>query len=89
MAKPHEGPNIDVIVVVSGSPTPVRVNLHQSLGHLVAEALRASGSVGQPASEWELRSEAGALLDLQLRIQQAGISAGDTLFLSPAAGAGG
>ena len=89
MAKPTPGNNIDVIVVVSGRPQPVRVNVHQTVEHLVQEALRESGNVGQPMSEWELRSEGGMVLDLGQRIADAGITDGSTVFLSPRAGAGG
>jgi hypothetical protein len=86
---PANQKNIDLIVVVSGTPQPVRVNIHQKLEHLVEEALRESGNVGQPASEWELRSENGQQLDITMRIMDAGVIAGETLFLNPRAGAGG
>jgi len=90
VAKPTASqPNIDVIVVVSGTPQPIRVNIHQKLEQLVEEALRESGNVGQPASEWEMRSENGQQLDITMRIMDAGVVAGETLFLNPRAGAGG
>lgn len=85
---PSEG-NIDVTVVVSGQPQPVKVNVHQTVEHLVHEALQKSGNEGQPPSDWELRTEAGVLLDQSATVAAAGIHDGMTLFLSPKAGAGG
>lgn len=86
---PQQPNNIEVIVVVSGQPERVKVNVHQSLEHLVHEALQRSANKGQAPSDWELRTESGALLDLALSVATAGIRNGMTLFLSPKAGAGG
>ena len=81
--------NIDVTVVVSGQPERLKVNVHQTVEHLVHEALQKSGNKGQAPSEWELRTEDGALLDQAATVAAAGIHDGVTLFLSPKAGAGG
>ena len=81
--------NIDVTVVVSGQPERLKVNVNQSLEHLVHEALQKSGNTGQPPSEWELRTEDGTLLDQSDTAGSAGLSDGITVFLSPKAGAGG
>jgi Protein of Unknown function (DUF2604) len=81
--------NIDVTVVVSGQPERLKENVHQTVEHLVHEALQKSGNKGQPPSEWELRTEDGRLLDQGQTISAAGIQDGMTLFLSPKAGAGG
>jgi hypothetical protein len=81
--------SIELIVVVSGQSERLRVNLHQTLEHLVHEALQKSGNQGQAPSEWELRTEDGRLLDQALTAATAGLHDGTTLFLSPKAGAGG
>lgn len=81
--------NIDVTVVVSGQPTRLKVNVHQTVEHLIHEALKESGNKGQAPAEWELRREDGALLDQSSRVADAGLVAGVTLFLNPRAGAGG
>ena len=81
--------SIQVQVVVSGQPTVVKVNVHQTVEHLVKEALKESGNKGQPPSEWELRTSDGTLIEQSLAIGAAGIADGTTLFLSPRAGAGG
>jgi hypothetical protein len=85
----HNQENIDVTVVVSGQPERLKVNVHQSLDHLVHEALQRSGNQGQASSDWELRTEDGRLLDQSLTAAAAGVQEGMTLFLSPKAGAGG
>jgi hypothetical protein len=81
--------NIDVTVVVSGQPERIKVNVNQTLEHLVHEALQKSDNKGQAPSEWELRTEDGRLLDQAATVAAAGIQDGTTLFLSPKAGAGG
>jgi Protein of Unknown function (DUF2604)/WXG100 protein secretion system (Wss), protein YukD len=81
--------HIEITVVVSGQPERLKANEHQRLEHLVREALARSGNEGQPPSEWELRTEDGRLLDQEQTVGQAGIVNGQTLFLSPKAGAGG
>ncbi len=81
--------SINVQVVVSGQPATIKVNIHQTVEHLVKEALRESGNKGQPPSEWELRTSDGTLIDQSLAIGAAGIVEGTVLFLSPRAGAGG
>jgi hypothetical protein len=81
--------NIEVVVVVSGRPERLKVNVHQTLGHLVHEALQRSGNQGQASSDWELRTEDGRLLEQALSVEAAAVQDGMTLFLSPKAGAGG
>jgi hypothetical protein len=81
--------NIDVTVVVSGQPERLKVNVHQTLDHLIHEALQRSGNQGQASSDWELRTEDGRLLEQSLTVAAAAIHDGTTLFLSPKAGAGG
>ena len=81
--------NIEVVVVVSGQSERLKVNVHQTLEHLVHEALQKSGNQGQAPSEWELRTEDGRLLEQSLTAAAAGLHDGATVFLSPKAGAGG
>jgi hypothetical protein len=86
---PEHKREIDVTVVVSGQPERLKVNVSQTLEHLVHEALQRSGNRGQVPSDWELRTEDGRLLDQHETIAGAGVTEGTTLFLSPKAGAGG
>jgi hypothetical protein len=80
--------NIDVTVVVSGQPERLKVNVHQTLEQLVHEALQKTGNHGQSPGNWELRTEAGALLDQNQGVESV-LRDGETVFLSPKAGAGG
>ena len=83
------GQNIEVIVAISGQPERLKVNIHQTLEQLVHQALQKTGNHGQAPSDWELRTEDGALLDQGQTVAAAGLTTGVTLFLSPKAGAGG
>jgi Protein of Unknown function (DUF2604) len=85
----RQDPHLDLIIVVSGAPQAVRINAQERLEHAVREALRLSGNQGQPPEEWELRTEDGQLLNPQERADATGVLDGQTLFLSPRAGAGG
>lgn len=86
---PHKPVDFDVIVVVSGSPVPAHVKSNQTLEHLVRDALKDSGNVGQPPADWELRTQTGVMLAQSELAGDAGLQEGETLFLNPRAGAGG
>ena len=81
--------SINLIVVVSGQPASVKVNVHQKVEHLVQEALKQSGNKGQAPGDWELRRSDGGFIDQSATVEGAGIADGTTLYLSPKAGAGG
>lgn len=81
--------HLDLVIVVSGVPRPVRINLHVRLEQAVRDVLRDSGNSGQPPEDFELRTENGQLLSLDTRAGDAGLVDGQTLFLNPRAGAGG
>jgi hypothetical protein len=80
---------LELTIVVSGQPERLKAHPHEKLEHLVKEALKRSGNEGQPPSDWELRTEDGQLIDQQQTVAEAGLTDGQTLFLSPKAGAGG
>jgi hypothetical protein len=86
---PAKDKKIELVVVVSGQPTPVTVNANQTVAHLVHEALKRSNNTGQDPDQWELRLEGGQLLEPAGRVSEAGLADGMTLFLNPRAGAGG
>ncbi len=89
MPDKHTNPNITLTVVVSGQGHSVTVNVHETVAHIVLKALHESGNQGQPPADWELRKVDGALLDQSLRISDAGLVDGMTLFLAPRAGVAG
>lgn len=82
--------NIQVTVVVSGAPVPVKVNVHQKVEQLMREALHDAGKRDVDLSRWFLRhSGGGEPIAAGLRVDQAGITSGATLFLDPDEGGGG
>jgi hypothetical protein len=81
--------HLDLVIVVSGVPRPVRINLHVRLEQAVRDVLRDSGNSGQPPEDFELRTEDGQLLSFDSRAGDVGLHDGQTLFLNPRAGAGG
>lgn len=85
MAK--EANNLNLTVVVSGQPVAIKANRHERVQLIADEALRLTNNRGQ--TDWELRTSDGILLNLEVRIDESGISDGATLYLSPRAGAGG
>jgi Protein of Unknown function (DUF2604)/WXG100 protein secretion system (Wss), protein YukD len=80
---------LEITIVVSGQPERLKARPHEKLEHLVREALKRSGNEGQPPSDWELRAEDGQIINQEQTVAEAGIADGQTLFLSPKAGAGG
>ncbi len=87
MAGAHK---ITVTVVVSGARVRVTADVHEKIAHLIREALKEAGIPHPNVEDWTLRSaEGGAAIDPDLRIQEAGIPDGATLFLDPDEGGGG
>jgi hypothetical protein len=76
-------------IVVNGRPVEVEANEHAPLHSVIGKALDESGNAGQPKEQWELRDQAGALLDVNRKIGEFAFAAGVTLFLNLKAGVGG
>ena len=76
-------------IIVNGTPTPVEQNINTPLSAVIEKALAATGNVGQPPANWELRDEQGVLLEADRKIGSYSFPAGVTLFLSLKAGVGG
>ncbi|MER8700362.1 DUF2604 domain-containing protein [Mesorhizobium sp. M1273] len=90
-AAPTAGPKhkITLTIVVNGEPVAVEANVNSPLHTVIAKALADSGNVGQPPENWELKDEAGVVLDASKKIEDLGIIEGQKLFLSLKAGAAG
>ena len=80
---------IEFTIVVNGQPVHVKFGLDHQIGEAVAWALKESGNSGQPADKWELRDDAGHIIDTGKKIGASGIKEGSTLFLNLKAGVGG
>jgi Protein of Unknown function (DUF2604) len=81
--------DIDIAVVVNGQPTLVRANPAAELRTIIPKALEATGNSGQPPDNWELRDQAGTLLDVSKRIESFHFPPDVRLFLNLKAGVGG
>jgi hypothetical protein len=82
-------PKIAIVVVVNGEPTTVEANPNTPLHTIIPRALAATGNVGQPPENWELRDADGNVVDTDQKIESYGWGAGIRLFLSLKAGIGG
>ncbi len=81
--------HFEITIVVNGKPEQVAVSLDEQMEEAVKTALEKSGNSGQPAKQWELRDDAGQILDTSKTICALDIKAGAKLFLSLKAGVGG
>lgn len=86
-AKPER--KLTITVVVNGVPADIEQNTRSPLSAVVARALEVTNNVGQSAENWELRTDAGVLLDVSEKIETFNFPVGVTLFLSLRAGVGG
>lgn len=80
---------ITLNVIVSGTPTEVRVNTNAPLHVAAKRALQQTGNEGRPLEDWDVKDEAGNLLDPDKKIEEYGLAEGATIFLSLKAGVGG
>ncbi|WP_237478595.1 putative metal-binding protein [Lichenibacterium dinghuense] len=86
----HRRPQpLALVVVVNSEPIAVEAVPSELLSALVDGVLERAKPVGRADDEWQLKTEAGVVLDLALTVEAAGIQDGATLFLSLKAGAAG
>lgn len=88
MASEHHH-HIEIAIIVNGQPTVVHANPEAELRSVIPKALEATGNTGQPPENWELRDQAGTLLDVSKRIESFHFSSDVRLFLNLKAGVGG
>jgi hypothetical protein len=85
---PH--PNqLELVVIVNGSPTIVTANVEAPLHTIIPRALEQTGNAGQPPENWELRDGGGVELALDRKIETFGFAPDTKLFLNLRAGVGG
>ena len=91
MAKDNKvGKNqIELTVIVNGTPVQVEGNVNAPLLTIIPEALKASGNVGQSPDAWELKDAGGTVLDGNKKIGDFGFTKETKLFLSLKAGVAG
>ena len=81
--------NVTLAVVVNGTRTEVTVDGGDALVAVRDKALKQTDNVGRPAEDWELKTEAGDVLDLATLVRDSGFVSGTVLFLSLKAGVAG
>lgn len=86
---PKPDKKVDLIVVVNGQPVEVKAKVDEPLAEVRDAALKKGNVVGQPPENWELKDEAGNVLDLATPVGELGFEDGTTLFLSLKAGVAG
>jgi hypothetical protein len=77
---------IDLVVVVNGAPVEIEANTNAPLSSAVQQALAKSENAGQPIENWEVKDEAGKLLDISKKIGELGLVSGLKIFVSLKAG---
>jgi Protein of Unknown function (DUF2604) len=85
-SQPHK---LELAIIVNGQSVVVEANENAPLHTVIPKALEASGNIGQPPENWELRDANGELLDLDRKIKDFGFPADVKLFLNLKAGVGG
>lgn len=87
--RPDHAHGVKFTVVVNGQPVNFEVGDDAPLGAVRAKALELTNNVGRPAEDWELKDEAGAVLDLTKTVGESCFGKKVTLFLSLRAGVAG
>ncbi len=85
----HRPGGCELTVVVASDPVRLEVSTSTVLKDVVREALEKAAAAGREREDWQLKTEAGVVLDVAATLEQAGIECGSVLFLSLKAGAAG
>lgn len=78
-----------IVFVVNGEDVSLTANPAEPLGAARNKALAVSRNTGRPPDEWEIRDEAGVMLDPGQKIATFGWGQRVRLFLALKVGAGG
>lgn len=76
-----------LLVIVNGTGTEVRANIHQFLQVVADKALEQTGNAAR--TDWQLKTFEGDLLDSTKRVGDYNFAEGTKLVLGPPAGVGG
>jgi hypothetical protein len=80
---------VKITLVVNGQGTLVEAGESELLGDVRQKALEQTHNLAQPAQSWEIKTEAGELLDPNKKVGEYDFGCEVTLFLSLAAGVAG
>lgn len=85
----HHGHVVKITMVVNGQPVTIKATEQEKLTEVRQRALTETENVAQPPENWEIKDEAGAVLDPDKRVGDYHFGKEVTLFLSLKAGAAG
>ncbi|MCA6116896.1 DUF2604 domain-containing protein [Bradyrhizobium sp. WSM 1738] len=80
---------VEITMVVNGQPVVIKAVEQQPLHVARQKALEETKNLGQPSENWEIKNEAGELLDPDKKLGEFGFGKKVTLFLSLKAGVAG
>jgi hypothetical protein len=80
---------IDLVALVSGVEVKIKAQHDELLRKVAERALKKSENVGQPLENWDLRNEAGEILDLDRTVGSYHLKDGALLSLTLKAGIAG
>jgi len=80
---------VEITMVVNGQPVEIKANVAQPLSEVRHKALEETKNLAQPAENWEIKTEAGELLDPAKKVGDFHFGEKVTLFLSLKAGVAG
>ncbi|RXH35331.1 hypothetical protein XH84_05705 [Bradyrhizobium nanningense] len=78
-----------ITMVVNGQPVVIEAEEKEKLTEIRQKALQETQNLAQPAENWEIKDEAGAVLDPEKRVGEYHFGKEVTLFLSLKAGVAG
>lgn len=85
----HGSNFVAITVVVNGQPVVIEAVEQQPLHVVRQKALAETKNLAQPPENWEMKNEAGDLLDPDKKVGEFGFGKEVTLFLSLKAGVAG
>ncbi|OCK53863.1 DUF2604 domain-containing protein [Bradyrhizobium sp. LMTR 3] len=85
----HGADFVEITIVVNGQPVVIKAVEQQPLHVACQKALEETKNLAQPPENWEIKNEAGELLDPDKKVGEFGFGKEVTLFLSLKAGVAG
>ncbi|MDN4987191.1 DUF2604 domain-containing protein [Bradyrhizobium sp. WYCCWR 13022] len=85
----HHGDVVKITMVVNGQPVTIEATQQEKLSEVRQRALTETQNLAQPPENWEIKDEAGAVLDPDKRVGEYHFGKEVTLFLSLKAGVAG
>jgi hypothetical protein len=85
----HEHETVDITMVVNGQPVEIKARKDEKLAHVRNKALEETHNLAQGPDNWEIKDEAGAVLDPEKAVGEFHFGPKVTLFLSLKAGIAG